>query len=193
MTRKNFYVLVDRNINKVLNHPVKLPENWENIHGMESLSDEELSDLGWAGHENFGWIKFDSDFSFTFEFAEYWLEFAKNSIKNEYAGQRWEAENRGILYKNILINTDERTKTAILLKTQIVASSPEKTFSWKHNNSTVEFTSNDIIFIANALNDYTQKCFDLEAALISQIDAVEFPSDLPQFDLEIDWPSNHYE
>lgn len=193
MTRKNFYVLVDKNTNKVLNHPAKLPENWQNIHGMPSLSDDELSDLGWAGHENFGWIKFDSDFPFTFEFGEYWLEFAKNSVKNEYADQRWEAENKGILYKSILINTDDRTKTAILLKSQIVALSPEKTFSWKYNNSTIEFTSTDIITIANALNDYTQKCFDLEASLISQIDAAVSPSDLTQFDLEIDWPSNLYD
>ena len=193
MTRKNFYVLVDKNTNKVLNHPSKLPENWQNIHGMPSLSDDELSDLGWAGHENFGWIKFDSDFPFTFEFGEYWLEFAKNSVKNEYADQRWEAENKGILYKSILINTDDRTKTAILLKSQIVALSPEKTFSWKYNNSTIEFTSTDIITIANALNDYTQKCFDLEASLISQIDAAVSPSDLTQFDLEIDWPSNLYD
>jgi len=192
MTRTNFYVIVDRTTNKVLSHPVKLPENWQNIHGLSSLSDEKISDLEWAGHPGLGWIKFNSEFPFDLEINEDWFEFAKNSIKYEYAGQRWEAEKKGIEYKNILIDTDDRTKTAILLKTQLAVASPGKTFSWKYNNSTVEFTSSDIINIANALNDYIQKCFDKEAELIDLVNQSRTELDLSDFTLNVNWPSNNY-
>jgi len=192
MTRTNFYVLIDRTTNKVLSHPVKLSENWQNIHGMSSLSDEEISDLEWAGHPGLGWIKFNSEFPFDLEIHEDWFEFAKNSIKNEYANQRWEAEKKGIVYKNILIDTDDRTKTAILLKTQLAVASPGKTFSWKYNNSTVEFTSSDIINIADALSDYIQKCFDKEAELIDLVNQSETEPDLSDFTLSVNWPSNNY-
>lgn len=193
MTRKNFYVLVDKESNKVLSHPTKLPENWQNIQGLSSLTDEELSDLEWAGHKNFGWVKFDSEFDFDFEFSTDWLEFAKNSVKNEYANQRWENEKKGILYKGVLIDSDDRTKTAILLKLQtVITSSEEKTFSWKYNNSTFEFSSADIINISNSLNDYIQKCFDVEAELIVQVNGVTLPEELCEFNLEVTWPSNAY-
>jgi len=192
MTRTNFYVLIDRTTNKVLSHPVKLPENWQNIHGMLSLSDEKISDLEWAGHPGLGWIKFNSEFPFDLEIHEDWFEFAKNSIKNEYANQRWEAEKKGILYKNILIDADDRTKTAILLKTQLAVASPGKTFSWKYNNSTVEFTSSDIINIADALSDYIQKCFDKEAELINLVNQTESELNLSNFTLNVNWPSNDY-
>lgn len=192
MTRKNFYALVDNKNNAILNHPSELPEDWTNIHGLHALSDEELSDLEWAGHPDLGWIKFDSDFPFSYTAAESWLSFAKASIKDEYAKQRWDAESRGILYKGIEIGTDDRTKTAILLKKESIANSPEKTFSWKYNNSIIELTANDILNIAQALDDYIQKCFDVEAELIKEIDKAESPSDLAKFDLEIEWPSNDY-
>lgn len=193
MTRKNFYVLVDKEINKVLSHPIKLPENWQNIHGLSFLSDEKISDLTWANQPNFAWIKFDSEFPSTFEFAEDWLEFAKNSIKNEYANQRWDVEKQGILYNNILIDTDDRTKSAILLKLQSITPSSQQTFSWKYNNSIIEFTSSDIINIANHINDYIQQCFNTEAELIKKIDAVESILDLSQFELDVNWPLNVYE
>lgn len=192
MTKTNFYVLIDNKNSAVLNHPAELPENWNNIHGLHALSDEELSNLEWAGHPDLGWVKFNSEFPFTHTFNESWLPFAKTSVKSEYGKQRWEAETKGILYKGIEIGTDDRTKTAILLKKALIANAPDKTFSWKHNNSITELTASDISNIADALEDYTQKCFDLEADLIKQIDAAETPADLAAFDLEIEWPSNSY-
>ena len=70
--------------------------------------------------------------------------------------------------------------------------SPGKTFSWKYNNSTVEFTSSDIINIANALSDYIQKCFDKEAELIDLVNQSRTEPDLSDFTLNVNWPSNNY-
>lgn len=193
MTRTNFYVLVDKSTETVLNHPAELPENWNNIHGLPSLNDEELADLGWAGHENLGWIKFDLEFPNHYNFADEWTSFAKESIKDFYAKLRWEAETKGIIYKSVEIGTDDRTKTTILLKKELMAKTSKQTFSWKHKGSIVEFNVKDIIEISNAINDYIQECFEIEASLIQQLDAATNPLDLARYNLEIEWPSNVYD
>lgn len=189
MSRKNFYVLVDKQLNKVISHPIELPIDWSNIHNMTSLKDEELSDLGWSGQSNLGWIKFDEEFPDTYEYAESWELFAKETIKGTYAKYRWEAESKGIKYKNVIIENNERTKMTLLIKKE---SLKDKTFLWKYNNSVVEFNLADVINILTYMDDYVQKCFNIEASLIEQLDLVKTPKDLKKFNMEIQWPSNVY-
>jgi hypothetical protein len=189
MTRKNFYVLVDKQLKKVINHPIELPVNWNNIHNMPSLSDEELSDLEWAGQPNLGWIKFDEEFPDTYGFADSWELFAKETIKGTYAKYRWEAESKGIEYKNVNIETNERTKMTLLIKKESLG---DKTFLWKYNNTAIEFNLEDVTNILTYMNDYIQKCFDVEASLIQQLNLIKTPEDLKTFTLEIEWPSNVY-
>ena len=88
MIKKDLYVLVDHNINNVISHPIELPENWNNIHGLHSLSDIELSNFEWAGHSNLGWVKFNSEFPSTYAFSDNWESFARLSIKEIYSNQR---------------------------------------------------------------------------------------------------------
>ena len=192
MTRTNFYVLVDKNTNKVLNHPTELPEKWNTIHGLRAFTDEQLSNLEWAGHSNLGWIKFDSGFPTTYTFTENWQVFAKETLKEKYSELRWEAEIKGIVYNGIQIGTDDRTKTTILLKKELISTSSKETFSWKYNGLIVELDINDIIKISNVINNYVQECFEIEASLIKELDLVKNPLDLTKFDLEILWPSNIY-
>lgn len=192
MTRTNFYVLVDKNTDSVINHPTELPEDWNTIHGLRAFTDEQLSNLEWAGHSNLGWIKFDSSFPTTYTFAENWQVFAKETLKEKYSELRWEAETKGIVYNGIQIGTDDRTKTTILLKKELISTSSEETFSWKYNGLIVQLDINDIIKISNAINNYVQECFEIEASLIKKLDLVKNPSDLTKFDLEILWPSNIY-
>lgn len=190
MTRTNFYVLVDRITNTVLSHPSELPENWSNIYGLDSYTDEQLSNLEWAGHSQYAWIKFDIHFPVEYIFAEDWQVFAKETVKEKYAEMRWKKEKKGIVYKGIELETDDRTKTAILLKKQSITEG--STFSWKNNGKIFKLTTEDVINIANAIDDYVQQCFEIEAELITKLDLVEKPLDLAEFDLNIEWPSNVY-
>lgn len=192
MTRKNFYVLVDKTTDTVLSHPSELPENWNNIHGLDSYTDEQLSDLEWAGHSNYAWIKFNSRFPAKYTFAEDWQVFAKEIIKEIYAKLRWKAESKGIEYNGIEIGTDDRTKTTILLKKQSLSETPTATFSWKYNGAIYQFTLEDVTKISNAIDNYVQQCFEIEAELIGKLDLVTKPRDLIKFNLDIQWPSNTY-
>jgi len=56
-----YYVLVDTECRNVIGNIQKLPTNWNNISGLDGLSEEEISDLNWAGHHNIGWIRITSD------------------------------------------------------------------------------------------------------------------------------------
>ena len=192
MIRKNFYVLVNTTTNNVLSHPSELPENWNTIHGLRAFTDEQLSNLEWAGHSNLGWIKFNSDFPTIYTFAENWQVFAKETLKEKYSELRWKKETEGIVYNGIEIETDDRTKTTILLKKELISTSSKETFSWKHNGEIFQLNSDDIIKISNAINDYIQKCFEIEASLIQNLNLVETPLDLVKFNLDIEWPSNIY-
>lgn len=192
MIRKNFYVLVNTTTNNVLSHPSELPENWNTIHGLRAFTDEQLSDLEWAGHSDLGWIKFDSNFPTTYTFAENWQVFAKETLKEKYSELRWKKETEGIVYNGIEIETDDRTKTTILLKRELLSTTSKTTFSWKNKGSIFQFDVDDIIKISNAINNYVQECFEIEASLIKQLDLVKNPLDLTKFDLEIQWPSNIY-
>ena len=192
MIKKDLYVLVDHNINNVINHPTELPENWNNIHGLHSLSDIELSDLEWAGHSNLGWVKFNSEFPSTYAFSDNWESFARLSIKEIYSNQRWKAELKGILYNNILIKTDERTKITLLLKKDLMSRTSTETFSWKNEGEIIKFDIQDVINISNSIDDYVQKCFDIEALLIQELNLTQNPLDFTKFNLDIQWPSNIY-
>ena len=74
----------------------------------------------------------------------------------------------------------------------MISTSSEETFSWKYNGLIVQLHINDIIKISNAINNYVQECFEIEASLIKELDLVKNPLDLTKFDLEILWPSNIY-
>jgi hypothetical protein len=192
MTRKNFYVLVDKTNKTVLSYPVELPENWNNIHGLNSFTDEQLSDLEWAGHSDFAWIKFNTRFPSGYTFGDGWVTFAKEIVKETYAKLRWNAESKGILYKDIEIKTDDRTRTTILLKKQLLSEGSTETFSWKYNGSIIKFTAEDVVNISNAINEYVQNCYEVEAELIEKLDLVTSISELKSFNLNIEWPSNDY-
>jgi hypothetical protein len=192
MTRKNFYVLVDKTNNTVLSYPVELPENWNNINGLNSFTDEQLSDLEWAGQPLFAWVKFDTKFSNDYTFGDNWITFAKEIVKETYAKLRWNAESKGISYKDIEIETNDRTRTTILLKKQLMSEGSTETFSWKYNGSIIKFTAEDVDNISNAINNYVQNCYEVEASLIEKLDTVKSPLDLTEFNLEIEWPSNDY-
>lgn len=192
MTRINFYVLVDRTTDTVLSYPLELPENWNNIHGLGAYTDEELSDLEWAGHSNYAWIKFDTNFPTKYTFGEDWQVFAKEVIKEIYAKLRWETTTKKIEYNGIEIGTDDRTKTTFLLKKQSLSETPDATFSWKYNGAVYQFNLEDVTKILNAIDNYVQQCFEYEAKLIEKLDLVKKPRDLTKFNLELNWPSNTY-
>ena len=57
----NLHILVDHTQKMIMSPVQKLPENWNNIHGLNLLSEEKLYDLGWAEHPGLGWVKLSNN------------------------------------------------------------------------------------------------------------------------------------
>ena len=189
MTRTNLYVHVNTVDKKVLSHPTEVPENWSNIYGLSGLTDTELSDLSDKHHPNEAWIKFDSSFAtddYTYDSG--WLDGAKGTIKLVYKKQRQEAIKKGVSYNSIIFDADSDTQTNILIKKDSSATS----FKWKYNNTFHTLSKSDITAVHNALDDYIQKCYDMEANYVSQIEAVTDAAGLRTFTLDGTWPTNSY-
>ena len=189
MTRTNLYVHVNTVDKKVLSHPTEVPENWSNIHGFSNLTDTELSDLSDKHHPNEAWIKFDSSFAtddYTYDSG--WLDGAKGTIKLVYKKQRQEAIKKGVSYNSIIFDADAETQTKMNIKKDSSATS----FKWKYNNTYHTLTKSDITAVHDALDDYIQKCYDMEANYVSQIEAVTDAAGLRTFTLDGTWPTNSY-
>ena len=189
MTRTNLYIHVNTTDKKALSHPTEVPENWSNIHGFSSLTDTELSDLSDKHHPNEAWIKFDSSFAtddYTYDSG--WLDGAKGTIKLVYKNQRQEAIKKGVSYNSIIFDADAETQTKMNIKKDSSATS----FNWKYNNTFHTLSKSDITAVHNALDDYIQKCYDMEATYVSQIEAVTTNAELRTFTLDGTWPTNSY-
>ena len=189
MTRTNLYVHVNTVDKKVLSHPTEVPENWSNIYGLSGLTDTELSDLSDKHHPNEAWIKFDSSFAtddYTYDSG--WLDGAKGTIKLVYKNQRQEAIKKGVSYNSIIFDADTETQTKVNIKKDSSATS----FKWKYNNTFHTLSKSDITAVHDALDDYIQKCYDMEANYVSQIEAVTDAAGLRTFTLDGTGPTNSY-
>ena len=82
MTMNNFYILVDTKLKITLEYITELPQNWRNIAGLPGLSDEEISDLTWAGWDNVGWINIKSETIKEYKSPPENLELNKNTLKS---------------------------------------------------------------------------------------------------------------
>lgn len=190
MTLMNdLYVLVDKQSKNIIDHAQLLPENWRNIHGLPAHSDEELSDLSWAGHENFGWFRLNNPEVLEYHYDSEWLEFSKSKIKKIIATERWEKEVTLITIDNDRIQTDERTRLALFLKRDIARQFPNKNFSWKFVDTYRIITGEELIRIADYLEWYVQSCFDIEVELCTRINLANNIEELINVNLYLNWPS----
>ena len=60
MNLSELYIIVDNHQKEIRGVFQKQPENWKNICTFPGLSDEEKSDLSWAGHDGVGFIRGES-------------------------------------------------------------------------------------------------------------------------------------
>ncbi len=185
----DLYVLVDKQSKTIIDHAQSLPENWRNIHGLPAHNDEELSDLSWAGHETLGWICLNNPEILEYNYDSQWLEFSKSKIKKIIATQRWDKEVTLITIDNDRIQTDERTRLALFLKRELAKQFPNKNFAWKFVDTYRTITGEELIKIADYLEWYIQKCFDIEVELCTRINLANTLEELINVNLNLNWPS----
>jgi hypothetical protein len=166
-----YYVLVDTEKKIVIDKIQKLPENWKNISGLLSLSDEQLKDLKWSGNNNLGWISINSQEIKKYSSSKENLELNKNTFKYLITDIRKNKQSEYIQYQGAKIKPDIKTLYSLsLLKLK-------KDVNFKCLNGYYTFTSFQVSELYDIVDSNIQKWFDWEMNVYSQIDSCNSISD----------------
>jgi hypothetical protein len=166
MILNKYYVLVDTRQKLVIDKIQKLPENWKNIAGLPGLTDEQISDLKWAGYEDYGWIRLNSPSLNGYQSSPENLELNKNTFKKLISNFKKQKILDGIEYQGIKFTADEKTRYSLFIKKL----SNQDTVNYKSFNKYYTLTKEQIIEICDIIELYVQKCFDWEMKVYIQIE-----------------------
>lgn len=187
----DLYVLVDHNQKMIIDHIKKLPENWNNINGLNLLDSEKLYNLDWAGQLGLGWVKINDDILKNYTHLPEWFEISKSCLKALISNERWEKEQDIITFKQNKLKLDDRTRSSLSL--QKSALNPETTeINWKFINGFVSLSVEDFTSLYLFSVNYIQECFNEEKRLINLYDSANFLEDLLLLNITPNWPSNNF-
>jgi hypothetical protein len=188
MMLNDLYLEINPTSKKIISYPKKLELNWNNVGGISYLDDDKLYDLSWAGYPENGFVKFSKDKRYTISklFCDDSLfSLIKSKIKNYLSEIRYNEECKGVIINDqYIIDTNDRSKLLLLMKYMECLSHPDLKFKWKAKSGYIDFTSSQFIIIYNKIQEYIQKCFDLEFSLSCNLDECDTVVKILALDLE---------
>jgi hypothetical protein len=191
----NLYVLTDITNKFLLGFIEQLPENWNNISGLNRLTNAKIAKLGWAGHPDHGWLPLTSTILPKCSYPEEWIEGCKGSLKRLLSKTRWEKETSEV-YVNVngnsrIFKITERSKTSLLSVNIAAIADNSLVTNFKFDDGVYEtLTSSQVIELYQKVNNYIQQCFDAERNFAETIDSCESVVELLQIKYNsILWPS----
>lgn len=189
----DFYVYIDFNQKILLSHIQKLPENWNNINGLNQLEEHLLKDLSWAGHENCGWISYQSKLLSGYDYDESWLSSSKNYILNEISDITKKKLTEIVVFKDkkILINSDLRIHL-MFMKLNLNERRNQK-IPVIFVDGVEELNYNDFLNLYDFVDSYIKKCFHAQAQLTKEVKVANNLEDLQKISLDVNWPKKEYQ
>ena len=185
----DLYVLVDHSQQMIIDHIRKLPENWNNIHGLNLLDDKKLSNLDWAEQTNLGWVKINDESIKNYTYLPEWFDLSKLGLKKMIADTRWEKEQDIVSFKGNQLKLDDRTRLSLTLQKV----DENTSIKWKFIDGFVSLSSSEFTEMYNFITQYIQRCFDEEQRLTELYDTVDTLKDLLKLEFVENWPSSVYE
>lgn len=117
------------------------------------------------------------------------LPFVRAEKVAALAARRYEAEIGGVTVGGIAVATDDRAKIMIAgarIKAEV---DPNATFRWKTAAGFVDLMAAQLIAISDAVLAHVQACFDREAELAAEIDALTDWQAIAAIDISAGWPA----
>jgi len=185
----NLYVLVDHNQKMIIDHIRKLPEDWNNINGLNLLDKEKLYNLDWAGQIGLGWININDEVLNDYTSLPEWFEISKLGMKKLVSDERWKKEHDIVYFNGKTLELTERTKSSLNFQKVGMNSETEK-IEWKFIEGFISLTVEEFTTLYNFVTQYIQNCFKEELRLIQLCDSAKTLEDLQKLDLTYTWPSN---
>lgn len=187
----DFYVLVDHNQKMIITPIQKLPEDWNNINGLNLLDEEKLHNLDWAGQIGLGWININDEILNDYTSLPEWFEISKSGMKKLVSDERWNKEHDVINFNGNQLQLNERTKSALNFQ-KTALSSETVEVKWKFINGFVSLTTEEFLSLYKFVSEYIQKCFDEEERLIQLYNSANNLEDLLELNIDPLWPSLNF-
>jgi hypothetical protein len=185
----DFYFEINPNESKIIGPPINLDVNWGNISGIIFLTKEEIYDLSWAGHPNFGFIKISKENKSSIKKLYYdntILNSLKAKWKDKVSYSRNEKEIIPLEIDNSFsIQLTERCKLSMVMKYNECLMNDNYKFNWKTLSGFIEFDSKMFLDLYSKIQNYIQNLFELEYKIHKEIEECESIASLIDLDLEI--------
>lgn len=94
------------------------------------------------------------------------------------AETRYAHEVRGIVFRGMLVDTDDRSKSLIAMAAAKAVRAPDFVLNWKTSAGFVELDAAQVLDMADAVTEHVQACFGREAALLNLLAAGSFSADM---------------
>jgi len=184
----DLYFEINPTLERILSSPIDLDINWNNISGIIFLSSEELYDLSWAGHPNFGFIKICKDninvlkrFTFTSEI----LNLTKLKYKSIISQICHDNQSNSITIDNLYsIHLNESNKLDIIMKYNECVLDENLEFNWKTVGGFIKFNSKTFIDFYKKIQIHKQKLIDLEYELHTKVENCNNIEDILKLNIE---------
>ena len=189
----NLYIHTDKKNKVLLGFIQDLPENWSNISGLNRLSNSQLSNLSWAGHEGEAWLPLTSTIIPNCTYPDTWIQECKGSLKRWVSNIRWKKETLEV-YVTINGNErmfliSERSKTSLLLRKVAAEADPTLLTNFKFSDGEYEtLTRDQIVDLYQKISNYVQGCFDAEKDFVTSLNSCTTLDDLLSLNYNIGWP-----
>jgi hypothetical protein len=183
----DLFVLVDFRLKSIISPVDLLPINWANVNGLDGLDDDKLKDLKWAGHDYFGWLKFNDPDLNKYEGSDEWLESSKLKIKSLVSMIKREKEGETLTYKGKNLKIDDKTKVSLLFT--LSTTKEDEVIMWKFLNGSYQMSGSELKKMVKLTNSHIQECFDVEYEFFEKIDNIQTKQDLLEIDINLSWPN----
>jgi len=181
----DYYIQVDNRKKIFLSSFQTLPENWNNICGLNTFSDEQLKDLTWTKNKDIGWINFKSP-----EIKEY------NSTRDNFLRIKEELRKKiydffkqliitKIEYRNYFVLIDEETRKVLYSKFLATLVNESVTMKIKCNDKVRTFDYYGIQKIFETLDKIEGNNYDTRVRYYEMIDKCNSVYELTQQNYDI--------
>ena len=179
-----------------------LPKVWQNVSGLNLLSDAELKPLGWLPVQYTGSatdfhsgptgcrigdpVTPDAD-NVTGTYAYKSLGDCKAAKLAQLAAHRYAQETGGITVSGVPVKTDRESQSLMTAARIIAKEDSNYSVNWKAGAGFVTLNAATLIAIADAVRGHVQDCFDSEKVHTDAINALTTAAAVDAYDFTTGW------